>query len=67
MKAQACKFKRKKDSLGWETGIAVLNIGFDCSDVKFIIDNDGKKVPKTLWNYRLISRPMSYLDTDYEG
>lgn len=68
-KWQRVQFRRAKsgkyqDKL--EEGIAFIRSGFDVSDIEFIIDAKGDKVPE-IWNYWLRQGPAAYIDTDYEG
>lgn len=60
MKLQAVRFKRKMFD-EFEPGVAVLNGGYDISDVDYIIDTEGKKVKK-IHDYRLQSGPMCYME-----
>lgn len=52
MKIQACTFSRCLGAQK-ERGLAFQD-DFDSNDIKFIVDENGKKVGKSLWDYRLI-------------
>lgn len=54
MLLQAVKFKRKKLDTFWEDGFARVKI-FGLSDVDWIIDKEGNKVGKQLYDYHLIN------------
>ena len=60
IRAQLCRFNRTKDS-EYEDGIAILDI-FDLYSVDNIIDTNGNIVQE-LWDYKLISGPLAYLDS----
>jgi hypothetical protein len=62
MKAQAVKFQRIVKS-EWEVGIAIVE-QLGVSDIIAIVDKNGNFVKK-IWNYKLMSTPLSYIDTDY--
>jgi hypothetical protein len=61
IQVQVCLFKSDKKE-DWQVGIAKLNSGFGCSDVDWIINEDGKIV-KRVWDCRLLEGPMNYLQT----
>ena len=63
MKAQACRFRRTRLN-DWERGIAILET-FDFYDVIAIIDQTGKIIEKSPWDYDLSGGPLAYLDTEY--
>ena len=70
MKFQLCSFiKSNKDGKSpegdWKFGIAKMNYGFDYNDVDWIVDLDNGKRIERIWDYKLSSHPMSFIDTDY--
>lgn len=62
MKVQACTFKRESESDS-EDGIIFLK-KLDVYNGELIIDSNGKEVSE-VWSFRLISGPLSYIDTSY--
>lgn len=71
-KWQAVEFLREKPGnimkcdTPWEPGIAKVQ-GFGTSDVEFIVDNNGKKLNKAPFDWRLI-QGLAYcaIDTEHE-
>lgn len=65
-KFQLCQYRIGPGGT-WRYGIAWLNGLFGEADVGVIVDCDSGQPVDAVWDYRLIDRPLSYIDLDYRG